>query len=213
VQKRKRLAWARKYSLWTPSQWKYVLWTDEANFRLKTTPRSFVWRREGSELVEDAIATSVKWGDGSIMVWGMISGSVKRRLLRVHAGSITATSYQTLIQRVIATLPSLRTTRGRSLVWMQDNAPPHAATSTASYLAATGYQMMTWPPQSPDCNPLEHVWSQIKLKLRGRQFASQDALWAAVQQLFEAVDIQPLLESMPRRVAAVIANAGGHTKY
>lgn len=45
---------------------------------------------------------------------------------------------------------------------MQDNAPPHAAART---MEETGERVITpisWPPNSPDLNPIEAVWDNMK---------------------------------------------------
>ena len=73
-----------------------------------------------------------------------------------------------------------------------------------------------WPANSPDLNPVEHLWAYLSHKLTGTQFASEDALWAAVQS--EAALVPPsyitgLYDSMPRRIDAVIRASGGNTRY
>lgn len=76
---------------------------------------------------------------------------------------------------------------------------------------------MKWPAQSPDLNPIEHIWSDLKTRLGKRQRASnRDDLWETILEEWEMTDpslCRRLVESMPRRCAAVIAAKGGHTKY
>ena len=80
---------------------------------------------------------------------------------------------------------------------------------------------MEWPASSPDMNPIEHLWAALKLELH-RRFPDTKNLPgapAAVQQVLEErllavwADIGPevmstLVESMPRRVAALIEAEG-----
>ena len=76
---------------------------------------------------------------------------------------------------------------------------------------------MVWP-QSPDLNPIEHLWNHLKRKLgeyeeppRGIQ-----ELWERVQKEWDNIGVEEcrkLIESMPRRVEAVVKAKGGHTKY
>ena len=73
-----------------------------------------------------------------------------------------------------------------------------------------------WPANSPDMNPIEHVWPLVSRQLIGHVFSSRDALWSALQDAFSNVtaqQIQRLYESMPRRVAALFEARGGHTRY
>ncbi|KAK8398103.1 hypothetical protein O3P69_003790 [Scylla paramamosain] len=46
---KKRLAFVQKYSSWTLDEWRRVLWTDEATFRVSDTKGKKVWRRKGSD--------------------------------------------------------------------------------------------------------------------------------------------------------------------
>ena len=73
-----------------------------------------------------------------------------------------------------------------------------------------------WPPQSPDLNPIEHVWDILGTKLDGKKPKSLKELEKKLKEEWvkiSPIEVQKLLQSMPRRVAAVIAAKGGHTKY
>ncbi|KAH7956117.1 hypothetical protein HPB52_006132 [Rhipicephalus sanguineus] len=77
-----------------------------------------------------------------------------------------------------------------------------------------------WPPVGADLNPIEIVWGLIKRQLAARNLgrATKDTLWTAVREEWEALRARPeivaaLYESMPRRVAQVIAADGHLTKY
>jgi hypothetical protein len=76
---------------------------------------------------------------------------------------------------------------------------------------------MKWPAQSPDINPIEHLWWHLKQRLDEYESppTSQHELWERCEADWEKIPkevCQNLIESMPRRVAAVL-KAGGHTKY
>ena len=102
---------------------------------------------------------------------------------------------------------------------MQDGASPHRALSTIAWLNAKKVKRLNggvWPPQSPDMNPIEHLWPMVLRKLNGSVFSGKESLWTALQAAFAAIkpsQVQRLYASMPRRMKAVIAAKGGHTRY
>ena len=77
---------------------------------------------------------------------------------------------------------------------------------------------MEWPAQSPDLNPIEHLWSHLKKKLEEYENPPTGItdLWKRVEKEWNNIPAsvcQNLIESMPRRVAAVLGAKGGYTKY
>ena len=77
---------------------------------------------------------------------------------------------------------------------------------------------MIWPAQSPDINPIEHLWSHLKRKLAEYEEppSGMIELWERIEKEWNAIPAsvcQNLIESMPRRVEAVLKAKGGYTKY
>ena len=55
---------------------------------------------------------------------------------------------------------------GSSYVFMDDNAPCQQSQAVIRWLQSKGLkQMEVWPPQSPDLNPIKHVWDILEAKL------------------------------------------------
>ena len=104
---------------------------------------------------------------------------------------------------------------------MQDNAPSHASKYSTAWLASKGLKdnrIMTWPPSSPDLNPIENLWSLLKHDIygEGRQYTSLNSIWEAVVVAARKVDpqqIKKLTDSMDGRLMTVIEKRGGYVGH
>ncbi|CAK9809351.1 Transposable element Tcb1 transposase [Anthophora plagiata] len=86
------------------------------------------------------------------------------------------------------------------------------------YVATQGFQVLDWPPQSPDLNPIEHLWGLLKRSVANFEPGSRSSLqlWADVVLAWQNIQREQcrnLVDSMPRRIKAVIKAKGGYTKY
>jgi len=85
-------------------------------------------------------------------------------------------------------------------------------------LSEFGVEELDWPAQSPDLNPIEHLWDELVRKLRARPSrpTSLPDLTNALLEEWSKIPINTLLnlvESLPREVEAVIAAKDGPTPY
>ena len=85
-----------------------------------------------------------------------------------------------------------------------------------TWLQQQGVVVLHWPPQLPDMNPIEHVWSTIKQKLDTIRVTSKEMMRAEIQGIWQGIEpdyLQNLVDSMPRRIEALIASKGVATRY
>ena len=111
------------------------------------------------------------------------------------------------------------------LVFMYDGAAIHTAHAVRRWFQDMGIPVTDHPPFSPDLNPIEHIWWHLKagvlrqspeLATMGASEAARRALETALIKAWEDIPDEIFLacvDSMPDRVAAVIAADGWHTKY
>ena len=77
---------------------------------------------------------------------------------------------------------------------------------------------MVWSAQSPDLNPIEHLWFLLKRRLATYPKPSKGILelWERIQEEWYKIEVgecQRLIESMLRRVQKIIKAKGGYTSY
>ncbi|KAG0925796.1 hypothetical protein G6F26_013304 [Rhizopus arrhizus] len=91
----------------------------------------------------------------------------------------------------------------------QDNDPKHKSKSTMTWLQQNKVRYINdWPPNSPDLNPIQHVWHLLKLRLSlyERKARNIDELWERVDVEWNKLDkdvCRSYIDSMPDRIAAV----------
>lgn len=214
-----RLNWCLAHQDWTVRQFRRVLWSDESTVSLfQQGSCSRVWREPKEEWNVECVTSTVKHSPRR-MYWDAFSWYGVGPLIPIH-GSVTAASYTETLQRHL--LPALEgfpgiSDRGRPL-FQQDNARPHTAKLTKRFLTENHVRVVDWPAQSPDLNPIENVWHELKrmVQRNPNKLANLTELDTQVLQAWGNVPpefCRRLVDSMPRRIAACIAAAGGPTKY
>jgi DDE superfamily endonuclease len=104
------------------------------------------------------------------------------------------------------------------VVFQQDDDPKHTSKTVINWLQAQRFELMKWPAQSSDLNPIENLWAIVKKRLENYQTApgNMDELWGRVQAEWRRIPneiLQNLVQSMPKRVESVIKRKGLWTKY
>ena len=125
--KKKRLEFAREPQTWTQEQWNRVHFSDESKFNVfGNDGQRFVWRQSGERLSPQCVKKTVKFGGGSVMVWGMMSAAGVGPIVRVQ-GTLNADFYKRLLDQ--HAVPCLQLPSNQRTIFMQDNAPCHKARS------------------------------------------------------------------------------------
>jgi aryl carrier-like protein len=69
-----RLEFAKRYKEWTIEDWKRIIWSDETKInRMGSDGKVWCWKKPGSQLESRHVNQTVKFGDGSLMVWVAIT--------------------------------------------------------------------------------------------------------------------------------------------
>ena len=101
-------------------------------------------------------------------------------------------------------------------IFMQNGAVPSSKVAK-NFLDSNNIGLLEWPGNSPDLNPIENLWTNMKNKVSEKQPLSGAELVKAIKEVWvkeiSKEYCQNLIESMPRKIKAVIKNREGHTKY
>lgn len=214
----RRLEWAHAHEGWTVDDWHRVLWSDEAKMsRTNGAVSEWVWRVPDTTNIEErCVIATVQGGGGHVFVWGCMTAEGVGSLFLIE-GRLNAERYKAIMRDRMRGSMIRFFGNERAGIFQHDNDRKHTSHLVQNYLRRRRITVLPWPSQSPDMNPIEHLWADVKRRLRAREpFANLNAVWEALQGVWNETDAdlcRRLVDSMPERVQAVIAARGGHTRF
>ncbi len=195
-----------KFANDSEENWVKVLWSDETKIELfDINSTRLVWRRRNAAYPKNTIPT-VKHRGGNIMLWGCFSAKGTGQLH--HMGPCTV--------RARALKPARALKMGRGWVFQHDNDPKHTAKATKEWLKKKHIKVLEWPSQSPELNPIENLWRELKVRVAKRQPQNLNDLKRICKEEWDKIPPEMcanLLANYKKRLTSVIANKGFDTKY
>jgi len=158
---------------------------------------------------------TVKHSKG-VMVWGcFIKGSLGP-LIQVDE-TITGSVYEAILQNHL--LPFIEALNDDfTYLFQDDNVSVHRTPAIIEFKDNNLITSLSWPAQNPDLNPIEHLWDVLERKVHARQPLPKNLceLMVYLKEEWYKIDLntlENLVNSMPRRIEAVIQSNGNPTRY
>lgn len=208
--KHRRKMWCTQRREWCGNDWQKIIFSDECKIDLHSKHRQYV-RRPPCKRSDSRYIQGTRKFTPSIMVWAAIRYDGERVIIRCE-NKVDSKEYQRVLD---AGLPMIYSTR---FTFQQDGATYcHTSHSTMQYLQQRQVRVLpNWPPQSPDLSPIENLWNMLKRQVRERNPMTQQHLWVIVEEEFHRIPsafISDLYDSIPKRIASVVAHKVGNTSY
>jgi hypothetical protein len=167
-----------------------------------------IWKKKGDKRHTDrTVRSTVKFGGGSMMVWACITAKGVGYLTKID-GNLDSELYvreSIMNDEFLDTLEYYEYSKDE-IVFQQDNDPKHKSKRAMKWFEDNEIEVLDWPPQSPDLNPIENVWWELKRRLNSYETdpSGMIELWERVQDVWNSI-IPPeiclgLIESMPKRI-------------
>ena len=100
-----------------------------------------------------------------------------------------------------------------NFVFQYDNDPKQTSKFVNDYLKENNIELLPQPSQSPDLNPIEHLWSYVKCEYEKTPVTSKKELRKRISNVWSSIPTEMterLLKSMKNRL---IEAKGGSTSY
>ena len=149
------------------------------------------------------------------MIWGCFTHFGVGPLVRLE-GRIAAIDYIHVLETHL--IPFLTSLGEEAFIFQEDNAPIHTTKKTIQWKHDNSITCLPWPSQSPDLNPIEHLWDELEYRVHRRSILpkNENELYNFLLEEWQKIPtstLEKLVDSMPSRVQAV-CNANGYpTSY
>ena len=161
---------------------------------------------------------SRQMGGGKIRIWSFIHWNGRGPLIFIEGG-INGQKYKQILNTYVLThLLDEMGEDGAFQLYQDDGASCHDCDEVIDFCSHKGIQRPYWPPNSPDMNPIEHVWGWIKHKLSNLEVLPKNKtqLKQEIQSIWNTIDqesIRKLYRGMPNRIRVLVDKGGRNTPF
>lgn len=202
IHKQKRVEWAQKH---LNDDWTRTLFSDETAFQLfrNTVQRWYKGERPIRPMPKDRTKI-LAWGGFCIV--GKTSLFCFRRIMN-------AEFYVEILRNHV---PQIDEMLGDDWRFQQDNDPKHTSRLAREFLQNNVPEVIDWPSNSPDLNPIENLWQIVKSNVEKRMPKNLNDLEKFMTEEWNLIPesvILNLVNSMRPRCELIIENNGERIPY
>ncbi|RPA98886.1 hypothetical protein L873DRAFT_1686154, partial [Choiromyces venosus 120613-1] len=95
----------------------------------------------------------------------------------------------------------LRLQNNPAFTLMEDNAPSHSSHYTTREREKEGILKVDWPPNSPDFNPIEHIWTLMKSRIQRRRGAERITTQTEMKSVLNEEWARITIEEIDKEIA------------
>jgi hypothetical protein len=207
----KRLAFAKELIQWSDDKLNSIFWTDETKVQSWPNGEIVFYRAPGDLEITTPMKNN---GGGGVMFWGCMTRAAWGPLT-VCDGTINGSKYLQLLKDFV--IPEFEAAED-GFIFQQDNAPAHKKREVMEFLSEQTFEILNWPPQSPDLSPIEWIWNNIKMKMKALQPRPRTPakIREAILDIWDNLDDQcrvKTCDTFKLRLRECIANKGGFTRF
>ena len=134
--------------------WRNVLWSDETKIELfGLNSKHYVWHKPNTAHHPVNTIATVKHGGGRIMLSGCFPSAGTGKIVMIE-GTMDGAKYRRMLdENLLESAMNLKL--GRRFTFQQDIDPKQKAKTTLEWTNKKKINVLEWPSQSPDLNPIE----------------------------------------------------------
>lgn len=189
--------------------WKNVLWSDETVICIQSNKLSKIWIHKDEELINKVVKYPIK-----IHIWGCI---IKNHKLIIHIYDKTMNSDKYIEILNLKLLPLIKSIKTNDkIIFQQDNAPCHTSFKMVNYFSSQNIEVMFWPSNSPDLNPIENIWALLKRNVGKISVKNKKDLIKIINKEAKKIKIKiinKIINSMDNRIDSLFDKSFDNIDY
>lgn len=186
-------------------------------------PRTMAWRRPNEGLKFKCTAKGSHEGTGGKVAhfFAAVAYGKGVVLCEQYHGKLNGKSFADFVRehfpRIFATCANRK-----GKLFLQDGDPSQNSKKAKDTMHSVGARKFSIPPRSPDINPIENIFNQVKRKLSSdaiEKNIEQESFKTFSERVQKTIEnfptdiIDRTIESMDKRIGLIIISKGQRTKY